>query len=129
MIAINNDQHLPSQMLAESINTNAAFVRQIMSKLKKAELIMSIHGHAKPTLARSSHEITLLDVYHAIEGNKPLLHLDTHTNPECGIGVNIQYALQDYYDEVQKVAEEKMSMITLEDIIQNFYHKSQLYKE
>ena len=36
----------------------------------------------------------------AIEGNKPLLHLDTHTNPECGIGINIQYSLQEYYDAV-----------------------------
>lgn len=32
--------------------------------------------------------LTLLDVYRDIEGDKPILHQDTHTNPDCGVGVN-----------------------------------------
>ena len=42
--------------------------------------------------------ITLLDIYKAVEGDKSLLHLDTHTNPECGVGIYIQLSLQDYFD-------------------------------
>ena len=56
---------------------------------------------------------------------KPLLHLDTHTNPECGVGVNIQYSLQDYYDEIQKLAKQKMAEISLVDIIQNYHQEVQ----
>ena len=97
--------------------------------LKKGGLIDSVHGHAKPTLTRETADISLLDVYEAVEGEKPLLHLDTHTNPECGVGVNIQYSLQDYYDEIQRIAEKKMSEISLEDIIRNFYKKMQTDKE
>ena len=41
------------------------------------------------------------------------------------MGVNIQYSLQDYYDEIQRIAEKKMSEISLEDIIRNFYKKMQ----
>lgn len=48
------------------------------------------------------------------------MHLDTHTNPECNVGVNIQLTLQDYYDEIQKVAEIRMNQITLEDITNGF---------
>ena len=48
------------------------------------------------------------DIYKAVEGEKPLLHLDTHTNPDCGVGINIQLSLQEFYNEIQKTAEEKM---------------------
>lgn len=70
-----------------------------------------------------------LDVYKAVEGNKPLLHLDTHTNPECGVGVNIQYSLQDYYDEIQEIADQKMEQIKLADVIENFNAKLKTYNE
>ena len=91
--------------------------RSIMMKLKKAGLMSSVNGHAKPSLAKPAEEITLLDIYKAVEGSKPLLHLDTHTNPDCGVGVNIQLALQDYYNEIQKGTETHMSGISLQDII------------
>ena len=55
--------------------------------------------------------------------DKPLLHLDTHTNPECGVGINIQLALQDFYREIQKTAEKKMQEITLQDIVERYYQK------
>ena len=96
-IEINHDFDLSSTAIATSIQTNPAFVRQIMMKLRKAGLMSSVTGHAKPSLAKPAEQITLLEIYKAVEGDKPLLHLDTHTNPECGVGVNIQLALLDYY--------------------------------
>ena len=83
--------------------TNPGCVRQIMSVLRNAELIKSTTGHPKPELAREPETISLLDIYKAVEGDKTLLHLDTHTNPECGIGVNIQLALQSFYDKCRKM--------------------------
>ena len=59
----------------------------------------SVAGHARPSLSKPADQITLLDIYKAVEGEKPLLHLDTHTNPDCGIGINIQLSLQGFYDE------------------------------
>ncbi len=121
-IAIHQEYDLSSTVIADSIQTNPAFVRQIMMKLKKAGLMSSVNGHAKPSLAKPTEKITLLDIYKAVEGSKPLLHLDTHTNPDCGVGVNIQLALQDYYNEIQKGTEKHMSSISLQDIIE-LYHK------
>lgn len=125
-IALRKDSNLSSTAIAESVKTNPAFVRQIMTKLRKADIIKTVVGHAKPELARAEDKITLFDVYKAVEGNKPLLHLDTHTNPECGVGVNIQKTLQDYYDDIQKEIEEKMSKVTLKDIIESFHKKVDL---
>lgn len=123
-ITVNQDFDLSSNAIAVSIQTNPAFVRQIMMKLRKAGLMSSVTGHAKPALARPTEQITLLDIYKAVEGDKPLLHLDTHTNPECGVGMNIQLALRDYYQEVQAAAEKRMGEITLQDIIISYHQKS-----
>lgn len=122
-IAIHQEYDLSSTVIADSIQTNPAFVRQIMMKLKKAGLMSSVNGHAKPSLAKPTEEITLLDIYKAVEGNKPLLHLDTHTNPDCGVGVNIQLALADYYAQIQKEIEQSMQNITLQDIISSFFNR------
>ena len=62
----------------------------------------------------------MLDVYRAVEGDRPLLHLDTHTNPECGVGVNVQRVIGERFDDVQRAAERAMSSVTLEQIIAQY---------
>ena len=122
-IALNPVNSLTSEKIAESIRTNPGYVRQLMSAMRVHELLFSVKGHPRPALSRDPSAISLLDVYRAVEGRKPLLHLDTHTNPECGVGVNIQLALQDYFDQVQKKAEDAMAQITLQDILDRYGEK------
>lgn len=122
-IALNPVNSLTSEKIAESVRTNPGYVRQLMSALRVHGLLSSVKGHPRPALSRDPSAISLLDVYRAVEGQKPLLHLDTHTNPECGVGVNIQLALQDYFDQVQKKAEDAMAQITLQDILGRYEEK------
>ena len=122
-IALYPDCDLTSNKLAESIQTNPAYVRQLMSALRKGGLLVSVKGHPRPALAREPEKITLLDAYRAVEGNKPLLQQDIHTNPACGVGVNIQLVLRDCYDLVQARAEEAMRSITLQDILDHYTEK------
>ena len=65
----------------------------------------------------------MLDVYRAAEGEKPLLHLDVDTNPACGVGIHIQLAIADFYQQVQQAAEQKMGEITLADILARYHKK------
>ena len=116
---------ITSAKIAESVKTNPAYIRQLMSALKKGGLITSDRGQANAALTRTVDRITMLDIYRAVEGEKPLLHLDIHTNPECGVGVNIQLAIGDFYREVQDAAEQKMRKITLKDIIERYYEKAE----
>lgn len=118
-IHVNEGLGLTSDRIAESVRTNPAFVRKIMSELRAAGLITSVRGHPMPSLSRDPSDISLLDVYRAVEGDKPLLHLDTHTNPECGDGVRIQLSLKDFYGRIQRSIESEMGGISLEDIITN----------
>lgn len=122
-IALYPDCDLTSDKLAESIQTNPAYVRQLMSALRKGGLLVSVKGHPRPALAREPEKITLLDAYRAVEGDKPLLHQDIHTNPACGVGVNIQLVIRDCYDLVQQQAEKAMEAITLQEILDRYLEK------
>lgn len=122
-IALHPEGNLSSEKIAESVKTNPAYVRQLMSALRKGGLLTSVKGHPRPALAKEPCQITLLDLYRAVEGDKPLLHQDTHTNPDCGVGVHIQLVLRDCYDLVQARAEEAMRSITLQEIVDRYEEK------
>lgn len=119
-ISLNPVDSLSSDRIAVSIRTNPSYVRQLMSDLRKYGLLVSVKGHPRPALSRRPDEITLLDIYKAVEKEKPLLHLDTHTNPECGVGVYIQLSLRDYFYQIQQKAEQEMRNITLQDILDRY---------
>ncbi len=122
-ICLGEKEHLTSARIAESVKTNPAYIRQLMAALKNAGLISNTQGQAKASLTKSADEITMLDIYRAVEGEKPLLHLDIDTNPECGVGIHVQLAIGDFYKEIQETAEQKMREITLQDIIDRYHEK------
>ena len=94
-----------------------------MATLKNAGIVVNTQGHANAALVNSADKINMYDIYRAVESNKPLFHLDTDTNPDCGIGINIQFAIGDFYHEIQNMVNEKMKSITLQDIIDRYYFK------
>lgn len=47
-IALYPDCDLTSNKLAESVQTNPAYVRQLMSALRKGGLLVSVKGHPDP---------------------------------------------------------------------------------
>lgn len=114
------DEPLSSKQIAESVRTNPSYVRTLMAKLKAAGLLSNSRGSANAALAKPASAITLCDVYRAVEGDKPLLHLDTHVSHECSYGVFIQLAIQDAYDKVQAAAEREMGKITLASVVKRF---------
>lgn len=82
-----------------------------------------------PVLLFLNQQIRLLDIYKAVEGDKPLLHLDTHTNPDCGTGINIQLSLQGFYNKIKKLLKKKMNMITLQDIMNAYYQRTSMHND
>lgn len=111
------DESISSNDIAESIEANPSVVRKLMANLKKAGLLESQVGAAHPKLAKSADTITLLDVFKAVETNHDLLHVDPRTNMNCPVGANIQQTLNDAYKRVQKAAEDEMSNLTIQDMI------------
>ncbi|GEO59168.1 Rrf2 family transcriptional regulator [Companilactobacillus bobalius] len=127
-VDILQDGDLSSNAIASSIESNPSLVRRMMSRLKKAGLLMSQPGKVAPKLGRPATEISLLDVYRAIEDNQKLLHIDEKTNPQCIVGGNIQETLTGIYDRIQADAEESMSQISLQQIIDGILENNEKKK-
>ena len=94
-----------------------------MGRLKRGGLIESVTGQPRPSLTRDAAAISLLDIYKAVEGDKPFLHVDMHTNEACSVGLYVRSMLGAYYDEVQKAAEARMQQISLREILDSYYRQ------
>lgn len=120
-IAINPNHDLSSTQIAQSVNSNPVVIRRIMSQLKKANLLLSENGKATPSLAHDSHNISMLDVYHAVENEPTFLKIDDQTNPNCPIGSQIKTVLDTDYTSIQKKAEQEMATIALADVVNRIH--------
>ncbi|GEL12894.1 transcriptional regulator family protein [Lapidilactobacillus concavus DSM 17758] len=116
-VVIYADDNLSSRAIAASIQSNPSLIRRLMARLVKADLLVSRPGMVAPHLSRPADQISLLDIYRAVDDEQTLLHLDLDTDPLCVVGGNIQGALGPVYQVIQTAAEQKMSTITLQQII------------
>lgn len=108
---------LTSENIASSVETSPVVVRRLMSKLSKAGLINTIHGSADPSLAKQPQEISLYDIFLAVEGNVHLFTIDEKTNPDCIVGGNIQPTLASFYQQAETAAKAKLAQTTLADVL------------
>lgn len=117
MIALSPDSSITSDHMADSIQTNPALVRRLMSQLKKANLIETQTKLGATGLAKSSSEISLLEVFRAVEPEQRLFDIHTGTNMKCPVGANIGNVLTQIYDQVQTNFEDQLRNIYLSDIL------------
>jgi DNA-binding IscR family transcriptional regulator len=121
LIAVNSNE-LTGDFIAGSVNTNPVVIRRIMGMLKKAGLVEVRPGVGGAFLLKASEEITLLDVYRAvnvIEENQ-LFRVHEESNELCLVGRNIELVLQSELDEVQSAMEHRMSQTTLSQLTARF---------
>lgn len=116
-----NEYKVTSDFLAKSTNVNPVIIRKILGQLKGAGLIEVARGTGGTTIARPLNEITLLDIYHAVEcvENGSLFHFHENPNTDCPVGRNIHHILDDKLLRIQTAMEKELASITLEHIIQD----------
>lgn len=114
---------LTSNNIASSIETSPVVVRRLMSQLRKAGLLNTVHGAAEPTLTKDPVEISLYDIYLAVEDDAHLFTIDRKTNPQCIVGGNIQESLSEVYHQAEVAAEAKLARTSLQDIIDSIQVK------
>ncbi|MCM1105442.1 MAG: Rrf2 family transcriptional regulator [Blautia sp.] len=113
------ERRITSDFLAESVNVNPVIIRRLLSQLKAAGLVHVQRGSGGASIAKPLEEITLLDIYQAVEciENGELFHFHENTNQDCPVGRNIHRILDDKLQRVQKTMEAEMEKITLADVI------------
>ncbi|MEI2466124.1 Rrf2 family transcriptional regulator [Niallia taxi] len=125
LIEINKTSVNSSEYLAGSVNTNAAVIRKIMGMLKSAGLVNIRPGIAGAQLAKDLSEITLFDVYKAVNvvQEKALFSIHDHPNPDCPVGRNIQDTVLPIFSIAQSAMEKALSNVTLADIVNDILEK------
>jgi len=120
MITVLSDsKKITSEFLASSVGCNPVDIRKLLSSLKKAGLIDIPRGTGGATLKRAPKDITLLDIYSAVDSTSlnELIGIHTHTEPRCLFGRNINRLLADPYTQIGDAVRGTMSSITLEDLL------------
>lgn len=114
-----NDYKITSDFLASSVNVNAVVIRRLLQQLKKAGIINVKRGSGGAEMAISPKEITLLDIYNAVECVEEgrLFHFHENPSQECPVGKNIHAVLDVRLEEIQKAMEREMRSISIQDII------------
>ena len=103
MIALKGDcTKVTSDMIAGSVGVNPVIIRKTLSQLKKAGLIHVARGTGGAELAKAADEISLLDIYQAVEClglTGQLFGFHDNPNPACPIGHNIHNVFNIFQNE------------------------------
>ncbi|MEK3646729.1 MULTISPECIES: Rrf2 family transcriptional regulator [unclassified Aeribacillus] len=120
LIASNPLEHMSSEFIAKSVNTNPVVIRRITSMLKKAGLLTPHAGRTGAKLTKNPEDITLLDIFKAVEPKDELFAIHENPNPNCPVGKNIQSALDSTFTRVQKAMEDELASQSLKDVMGHF---------
>lgn len=114
-----SDYKVTSDFLASSINTNPVVVRRLLQQLKAAGLIEVARGSGGTTLKKKPEEITLYDVYQAVDcvENGELFHFHDAPNQKCPVGRNMHTVLDKRLVKMQEALENEMKSSSIEDIL------------
>ena len=108
-----------SELLASSVNVNPVVIRRLLQQLKAAGIVEVKRGSGGAFLAKKPEEITLLDLYKAVDcvDGGELFHFHENPNPKCPVGRNIHNIMDKRLAEIQEAMEEQMQSVTIKDVM------------
>lgn len=111
-----------SSLLAESTGCNPVVIRNIMSALKKAGLITVPRGTGGAELCADPAQITLYQIYDALEphGLSSLIGIHPCQERACPVAKNIRKVLHSPYHQIEEAVRQAMEGVTLQSMIDEF---------
>lgn len=108
-----------SDFLSGSTGVNAVIVRNVLGQLRTAGIVETHQGSGGAHLAKPLNEITLYDIYKAVDcvDDEGLFHFHENPNAECPVGRNIHKAMDGRLSAVQQAMENELKSTTLADIV------------
>lgn len=116
-LAYRGSAAVPSAEIASSVDTNPVVIRRLLSALMKARLVSAQKGAAGGfSLASTPKNISLLNIYRAVEPepNHGLRHFTP--NHKCPVGAKIESILHAIFFQAQAGMEAELSRVSLADI-------------
>ena len=121
-LAFRDGRAVSSAEIASSVHTNPVVIRRLLSVLAKSRLVLARKGVAGGfTLSRPAREVTLLDVYRAVEPqpNHGLNHFTP--NHRCPVGAKIESLLHTVFDKAQTGMEAELKRVSLAELEQQLH--------
>ena len=115
-----DSETVTSAFLAGSVGVNPVVVRNVMGELKEAGIISISRGKSGMTLSKGLNEITLYDVYRAVDcvdGDEGLFRFHENPNSECPVGRNIHRAMDSRLKQVQDAMETELKKMRLSEVV------------
>ncbi|HEY3763462.1 MAG TPA: Rrf2 family transcriptional regulator [Verrucomicrobiae bacterium] len=111
-------REMTSSRLAMSVNTSPSFVRRVLAKLSKANLVETTTGKTGACrLAKNAKDISLLDIYRAVDAPKAFAIHAYKEQKSCTVSCKIKAALEHVLGKTQQSLESSLRGISLAQII------------
>lgn len=115
-----DERRVTSDLLAGSTGVNPVIIRNVLSQLRNAGIIITRQGSGGAHLAKPLDEITLYDIYMAVDSvdsEEGLFHFHENPNADCPVGRNIHKAMDNKLLAVQQAMEQQLKATTLSQIV------------
>ena len=108
-----------SDVLAGSTGVNAVIVRNVLGQLRKAGIVETRQGSGGAHMAKALDEVTLYDIYKAVEciDDEGLFHFHENPNVECPVGRNIHRAMDGRLAAAQTALENELKSTTIAQVV------------
>jgi Rrf2 family protein len=116
-----SDEPATSEALSGHMASNPVVVRRVMAGLREAGIVVSERGHGGGwRLARPPENVTLAEIHDAL--GAPGLFAIGHRSaaPQCLAEQAVNAALDDTFEEAERIVRIRLSAITLADIARDF---------
>jgi len=122
LLSVFEDRKLTSALIAKSTGCNAVIIRGLLSGLQKAGIVTVKRGTGGARLCKAPEEISLWDVYRAVDGAplQELIGLHPSPSQECPVGRNIYALLAEPYGRVAQAVEQAMRSYALADLLEGY---------
>lgn len=112
------DREVTSSLLSLSTGANPVTVRTVISELREAGLLDISQGKTGIGLKKDIKDISMLDVFNAVDGldKDGLFHFHDNPNINCPVGKNIHKAMDDKLMKIQDSMNNQMENIKIGDV-------------
>ncbi|MDB5806815.1 MAG: hypothetical protein JWN73_4137 [Betaproteobacteria bacterium] len=117
VLTLLRDRPSRSEDLARSVQTNPAVIRRILGLLADAGIVKTQLGQGGGALlAKEPEEITLREIYRAVEEPHLFALHRSPPYPKCYVGHNITPVLEEEFSRIEQAAGAALDKTTMADI-------------
>ena len=119
VLAYFKDSRITSQMIAERVHCHPVIIRNCFAKLRAAGLLVTRPGKGKNELSRPASEITLWDVFHAVESEPACTLFKPYplSREECPPAYDAQLLLQHHCQDAVAAVRASLSAVSIQNMI------------